>query len=98
VLPHRSVDVSGVLFAGLAFGKAMVLSDAGGFREVVEEHGAGRLAAPGDPAALAAAIGELLADPSERERLAQRARAAAAGPYSWDSIAERTLAVYEELL
>ncbi len=98
VLPHRSVDVSGVLFAGLAFGKPMVLSDVGGFRELVEEHGAGRLVAPGDPAALAAAIGELLADPAERERLAGRARAAAAGPYSWDSIAERTLAVYEELL
>ena len=32
-----------------------------------------------------AAIGELLADPAERERLAERARAAAAGPYSWDS-------------
>jgi glycosyltransferase involved in cell wall biosynthesis len=98
VLPHRAVDVSGVLFAGLAFGKAMVLSDVGGFREVVEEHGAGRLVAPGDPRALAAAIGELLADPAERERLSERARAAAAGTYSWDSIAQRTLAVYEEVL
>ena len=98
VLPHRSVDVSGVLFAGLAFGKPMVLSDVGGFREVVEEHGAGRLVAPGDPTALAGAIGELLADPAERERLAERARAAAEGPYSWDSVASRTLAVYEEVL
>ena len=98
VLPHRSVDVSGVLFAGLAFGKPMVLSDVGGFREVVEEHGAGRLVAPGDATALAGAIGELLADPAERERLAERARAAAAGPYSWDSVARRTLEVYEEVL
>ena len=98
VLPHRAVDVSGVLFAGLAFGKPMVLSDVGGFREVVEEHGAGRLVAPGDPRALRDAIGELLADRPERERLAERARAAAAGPYSWDSVAQRTLAVYEEVL
>jgi glycosyltransferase involved in cell wall biosynthesis len=98
VLPHRTVDVSGVLFAGLAFGKPMILSDVGGFREVVEDHGAGRLVAPGDPRALADAIGELLADPAERERLAERARAAAAGPYSWDSVAKRTLAVYEEVL
>ncbi len=98
VLPHRNVDVSGVLFAGLAFGKPMVLSDVGGFRELVEEHGAGRLVAPGDPAALAQAIGELLSDPAERERLAERARAAAAGPYSWDSIAARTEAVYDEVL
>jgi len=98
VLPHRSVDASGVQFAGLAFGKAMVLSDVGGFRELVEDHGAGRLVAPGDPDALATAIGELLADPAEREELARRARAAAQGPYSWDSVARRTLAVYEEVL
>lgn len=98
VLPHRTADVSGVLFAGLAFGKPMVLSDVGGFRELVEDHGAGRLVPPGDPAALAEAIGTLLADRDERERLAERARAAGAGPYSWDSIAERTKAVYEEVL
>ena len=98
VLPHRTVDVSGVLFAGLAFGKPMVLSDVGGFRELVEEHGAGRLVPPGDPGALAEAISALLADPAERERLAERARAAAAGPYSWDSVAGRTMAVYEEVL
>ena len=98
VLPHRTVDVSGVLFAGLAFGKPMVLSDVGGFRELVDEHGAGRLVPPGDPGGLAEAIGALLADPEERERLAERARAAAAGPYSWDSVAERTMAVYEEVL
>jgi glycosyltransferase involved in cell wall biosynthesis len=98
VLPHRTVDVSGVLFAGLAFGKPMLLSDVGGFRELVEEHGAGRLVPPGEPAALAEAIVALLAEAGERERLAERARAAAAGPYSWDSIAERTLGVYEEVL
>jgi glycosyltransferase involved in cell wall biosynthesis len=98
VLPHRTVDASGVLFAGLAFGKPMVLSGVGGFRELVEDHGAARLVPPGDAAALAEAIGALLTDPGERERLAERARAAAAGPYSWDSIAERTNAVYEEVL
>jgi glycosyltransferase involved in cell wall biosynthesis len=98
VLPHRNVDVSGVLFAGLAFGKPMVLSDVGGFRELVEEHGAGRLVPPGDPDALALAIGVLLDDPAERERLAARARDAADGPYSWDRIAARTVSVYRELL
>jgi glycosyltransferase involved in cell wall biosynthesis len=98
VLPHRAVDVSGVLFAGLAFGKPMVLSDIGGFRELVEDHGAGRLVPPEDPPALASAIRELLDDHAERARLAARARAAAAGSHSWDSIAARTLALYKELL
>lgn len=98
VLPHRNVDVSGVLAAGLAFGKPMVLSDVGGFREIVEEHGAGRLVPPGDAAALAAAIGALLADPAERGRLAERARAAAQGPLSWSAVAARTEEVYREVL
>ena len=98
VLPHRTVDVSGVLFAGLAFGKAMILSDVGGFRELVQDHGAGRLVPAGDPDALAAAIAELLQRPDERARLERRAAEAAAGPYSWDRIAERTLGVYDEVL
>jgi glycosyltransferase involved in cell wall biosynthesis len=98
VLPHRRVDVSGVLFAGLAFGKPLILSDVGGFRELADEHGAARLVPPEDPVALAAAISELLADPGERERLAQAARAAAAGPYSWDRVAERTIELYRELI
>jgi starch synthase len=53
---------------------------------------------PGDPGELSEAIAELLADPAARKRLAERARAAAAGPYAWDSVAERTIAVYEEVL
>jgi glycosyltransferase involved in cell wall biosynthesis len=97
-LPHRNVDVSGVLFAGLAFGKAMVMSDVGGFRELVADHGAGLLVPPGDSGALATAIGGLLADPEERRRLEERAAAAASGPYSWDRIAEQTNAVYERVL
>jgi glycosyltransferase involved in cell wall biosynthesis len=97
VLPHRSVDVSGVLFAGLAFGKAMVMSDVGGFRELVEEHGAGVLVPPDNPEELARAIDGLLADEGERQRLEERALAAAAGPYSWDRIAERTASLYEQV-
>ncbi len=97
-LPHRNVDVSGVLFAGLAFGKAMVLSDVGGFSELVADHGAGLLVPPGDSDALAGAISGLLADPEERRRLEALAVAAASGPYSWDRIAEQTNAVYERVL
>ena len=73
------------------------MSDVGGFRELVAEHGAGLLVPPGDPHALAAAIGGLLADPEERGG-SSSAAAAAAGPYSWDRIAEQTTAVYERVL
>ncbi len=96
VLPYRDAEQSGVLYTGLAFGKPLVLSSVGGFPEVAAT-GAARLVPPEDPDALAEALRELTADPEARERLAAAARAAAAGPYSWDSIASRTLALYEEL-
>jgi glycosyltransferase involved in cell wall biosynthesis len=97
VLPHRSVDVSGVLFAGLAFGKAMVMSGVGGFREVADDHGVGVLVPSEDPDELAAAIARVLSDDAERHSLEERALAAAAGPFSWDRIAEQTATLYEQV-
>ncbi|MGI8750553.1 MAG: glycosyltransferase family 4 protein [Thermoleophilaceae bacterium] len=97
-LPYRRIDQSGVLYTALAFAKAIVLSDVGGFSEVGRVDGAAELVAPGDPEALRGALRRLIADPAARARLEQRAAAAAAGRYSWDDIARRTLAVYEGLL
>jgi glycosyltransferase involved in cell wall biosynthesis len=96
VLPHRDAEQSGVLYVALAFAKPVVMSAVGGFGEVAER-GAGRLVPAGDREALAGALNELLADPGARERLSAGARQAAAGPYSWDAVAEQTLALYGEL-
>jgi glycosyltransferase involved in cell wall biosynthesis len=89
-------DQSGVLATALAFAKPVVLSDVGGFGEVAAT-GAGVLVEPGDVASLSAALGRLLGDETERSRLAQAARAAAEGPYSWDQAALKTLDVYRGL-
>ncbi|MFN2611868.1 MAG: glycosyltransferase family 4 protein [Solirubrobacterales bacterium] len=97
VLPYRTVEQSGVLYTGLAFGKPMVLSAVGGFPEVAA-HGGARLVPPGDVDALAATLGELVGDPAARERLAAASAAAAANHYSWDDIGRRTYALYERLL
>jgi glycosyltransferase involved in cell wall biosynthesis len=97
VLPYRDAEHSGVLYTGLAFGKPLVLSSVGGFPEVAAM-GAARLVPPDDPAGLAEALRELTAAPTARAQLAAAAREAAAGPYSWDTAADRTLALYKELL
>ena len=97
VLPYRDAEQSGVLYTALAFGKAIVMSEVGGFAEVAAQ-GAGQLVPPEDPEALAAAIGGVLVDRAHRERLEAGARAAASGPYSWDAIATQTLGLYRELL
>ena len=98
VLPYREIDQSGVLYTALAFGKPLVLSRVGGFAEVADQHGAARLVTPGDPASLAGAINGLLIDHEARARLGQAAADAAAGPYSWDAVAARTLALYRDLV
>jgi glycosyltransferase involved in cell wall biosynthesis len=97
VLPYRDAEHSGVLYTGLAFGKPMVLSAVGGFPELGEE-GVARIVPPDDAAALAAELAEQVGDEAARAELAAAARAAAAGRYSWDSVAAQTLALYEELL
>jgi glycosyltransferase involved in cell wall biosynthesis len=100
VLPYKRTerfDFSGVLAAALAFGKPIVLSDIGGFGEVAAT-GAGLLVPPDDPQALRTALRQLIHDPAERDRLSIAARAAAAGPYSWDEAARQTLALYGELI
>lgn len=98
VLPYREADQSGVLYTALAFGNAIVATTVGGFPEVAAHGDALRLVPPGDAPALARALGELLADEVERRRLAAAAQAAAAGPYSWDGIAQRTLALYDQVM
>jgi len=98
VLPYREIDQSGVLFTALAFGLPVVASAVGGFGELAAT-GAAELVPPGDPAALATALGALLADRQRRDGVAAAARRAAApdGPHGWDTIALRHLALYAEL-
>jgi starch synthase len=89
---------------------AVVASATGGIPEVVVDGGTGRLVAveqapdgtPLDPdrfvADLAAAIAELLADPDRAAALGRRGRERAVRQFSWQAIAERTLALYESVL
>jgi glycosyltransferase involved in cell wall biosynthesis len=97
VLPYRRAEQSGVLYTALAFGRPIVASAVGGFPELAERDGAIRIVPPGEPAELAAALSELLADELERAALGAAAAAAAAGPYSWDAIADLTLSLYRDL-
>jgi glycosyltransferase involved in cell wall biosynthesis len=96
-LPYRNIEQSGVLHTALAFGRPLVLSDVGGFPEVAGL-GAAKLAPAGDPEALAEVLQGLLGDPAERERLGAGALKAVRGPYSWDEIGRRTVALYDRLL
>jgi glycosyltransferase involved in cell wall biosynthesis len=92
-LPYRVVEQSGVLLTALAFGKAVVASDIGGFHEVA----AVRHVEPGNAAALATALGDLIADSGARAALAAEALAAARTTYSWDAAARSHADLYAKL-
>jgi glycosyltransferase involved in cell wall biosynthesis len=99
VLPYERSErfgFSGVLATALGLGKALVLSDVGGFAEV-GDLGAARMVPPSDADGLRAALIALIGDPNERRRLAAAALDAARGPFSWETAARATLELYGKI-
>jgi glycosyltransferase involved in cell wall biosynthesis len=76
---------------------AVVASDAGGLPEVVEDGVTGLVVPRGDSAALAKAIGSLLADPERRRQMGQAGRARALRLFDWDRTAEQFEQLYSEV-
>ncbi|WP_298815651.1 glycogen synthase [Chloroflexus sp.] len=90
---------------------AVVASAVGGIKEVVVPEETGLLVDPNlqpgsfdpvDPAAfsneLAAAINRLLADPALREQFGKAGRRRVEQVFSWDAIAQQTIALYRSLI
>jgi glycogen(starch) synthase len=82
-----------VALEAAAMGAPMVVGDTGGLAEFVTAE-RGRRFPPGDADALAHEVLQALADPDDTWDRARRARAALSD-YSWRSIAERTVGVYQ---
>ncbi len=82
-----------------AMARPVIAADHGGARETIRAGETGWLVTPGDPAALAAAVGEALAlSPADRAALGARARAAILARFTTAAMQAATLAVYAELL
>jgi phosphatidyl-myo-inositol alpha-mannosyltransferase len=86
-----------ILIEALAAGAPIVASDLDAFARVLEDGEVGVLVRRGDPAALARALCDLLADPARRAELSARG-AVAAEDYDWDVVARRILTVYETVI
>ena len=80
----------------MACGTPVVASAVGGIPEVVVDGETGLLVPPGNPALLAAALGRVLADTGFGASLGSAGRRRVEERFSWERIAERTLAVYED--
>ncbi|MBZ0275681.1 MAG: glycosyltransferase family 4 protein [Anaerolineae bacterium] len=87
-----------VLIEAAACGRAVVTTDTPGCREIVRHGENGLLVAPGDVAALAAALRQLIENPALRQTMGQRGREWALTEFSLNHVLDATLNVYTELL
>jgi glycogen(starch) synthase len=94
VLPSRYEPFGIVALEAAAAGAPLVASTAGGLGEVVEDGATGVSFPPGDVAALARAVGVVLADPRAAARRARAARARLGVDFDWTHIAVGTAVVY----
>jgi glycosyltransferase involved in cell wall biosynthesis len=98
ILPYTQMSgMSGVLNIAYAFGKPVIVSNVGGLDEAVEHGKTGLLVPPKDPFALADAIIKLLSD-SDLRRNMENCVKAKADELSWDRVAMKTMAVYQQVL
>ena len=81
----------------MACGTPVVASGVGGIPEVVADGETGLLVPPDDPAALAAALNELLRSPGRAAAMGKLGRERAAAEFSWTAIATQTAALYTAL-
>lgn len=82
----------------LLCGCPVVATRAGALPEVIKDGETGLLVPPRDSKALAAAIEKMLKDEQLQKRLTEQGGREVRAKYSWPQVAERTEAVYMELL
>lgn len=96
-LNHR-LTTPNKLFEALAAGVPVVASDLPGMAGIVRQTGCGLLVDPTDPAAIAAALREILDAPqADRRAWRKRALAAAHATYNWERQAEVLIDEYTNL-
>ncbi len=99
VLPSVSrLEAFGIVaLEAMATGKAVVVADIPGVREVIEDGKEGLLADPVNPQALAKKIRWLLADPEARRAMGQRGREKVVASFSVERVTDQIEALYRSI-
>jgi glycosyltransferase involved in cell wall biosynthesis len=92
VLPSASEGLANAWVEALACGCPLVVTEAGGVRELMTDPAAGRIVER-DPEAIAEGVRALLANPPRREAVA-----GCATRFSWDANAAALAAYYESIV
>ncbi|HET7189208.1 MAG TPA: glycosyltransferase, partial [Gemmatimonadaceae bacterium] len=96
-LPSYREGLPKALLEAASMGRPIVTTDVPGCREVVHDGVNGLLVPPRDPAALACALEQLLADEAMRARMGEAGRALVLREFSVGRIAGETVRLYEDL-
>jgi glycogen synthase len=100
VYPRRSFRITELVtplkpLEAMAMEKAVIGSDVGGIRELIQDGVTGLLHRSGDVGVLAATIEKLADDPNLRRRLGRQARAWVAEQRDWKHIVPQYVSIYE---
>ncbi len=85
------------MLEAMSLRKAIVATDVGGVGEAIVDGETGRLVAPRDPAAMAAALVALLGDPARADEMAAAAARAAQERFSRDRMVAEIASSYEQV-
>jgi L-malate glycosyltransferase len=96
VLPSLHEGMSNAVMEAMAAGRPVIATAVGGTPELLRDRGI--LVPPADAAALAAAIGALLADPARRASLGDAARRWSRARLGADSMVDEHVRIYSDLL
>ena len=98
VLTSRNEGTPVAIIEAMASGVAVVSTDVGGVKDVVNTADVGVLAPAGDGAGLAAGIHALIRDPARRRAMGERARAAVVARFGFDRLVNDIERLYQDLL
>lgn len=98
VLSSTSEGFPNVIVEYMAAGRPVVATDVGGVSEAVVDGRTGYVVPPGDDAAMAARVTELLTDEAKRDAFGRLGRTIALERFSCEAQLRRTVELYERLL
>ncbi|MBN1288709.1 MAG: glycosyltransferase family 4 protein [Actinobacteria bacterium] len=96
VVPSLYEPFGMVVLESMAMGTPTIVADTGGLSEIVIHEETGLKFQAGDPKSLAEAMLRVLTDEKLAERITTDARSYMGDRYSWKTIADRTIEVYEK--
>jgi len=98
VLPYIEASQSGVLQLGISYGLPVVVTNVGGLPDVIRNEVTGLIVEAENQEELANAIIRLLVDIELRERIIKNICIERDSRFSWNTIADKTHRLYQELI